>query len=64
MNFNDPSGFLSGAVRPVVTMGLVASLIALTFIGGLSSDKLFDMGMMATAFWFGSRGAPPPTASA
>lgn len=64
MSFKDPSGFLAGVIRPVVTGSLVAAVVVATFTGLLPADKVFEMAMMTTGFWFASRPSAPPSGGA
>lgn len=56
LSFKDPSGFLAGTVRPLVTYAMVGVSCYLTVMGALPADKFWEGTIFVAGFWFGSRG--------
>lgn len=51
--------FLRGAVRPVVTLGLVAAFVAAAFSSGEAAELLGPPSMLIVGFWFRDRTNKP-----
>jgi hypothetical protein len=55
MNVSELLKLVQGLVRPLVTLGLTATLVALAFLDHPVKEPLSTLTVAAISFWFGAR---------